>query len=241
VTFEVIPAIDLWKGRLARVGPDGPAFIGAFRGDPLEAAWTFQQSGIRWLHVVDLDLAFTGQPANLPVLAKLCELPVRIEASGGIASAADVDSALGAGAGRVVLGAAALFDRPLTEFLIAAHDDRLAVGLEVVDDLIVPRGVEGPGPLPVADVLVWLVPAGPARFVLTDVGRVGALSGVDLERAALLAERTGIPVIMSGGIGSLADLTALAARAPGIEGAIVGRALYERLDLVDVLRAVGAG
>jgi phosphoribosylformimino-5-aminoimidazole carboxamide ribonucleotide (ProFAR) isomerase len=240
VSFEVIPAIDLWKGRLARVGPEGPAFIGAFRGDPLEAAWTFQQSGIRWLHVVDLDLAFTGEPANLPVLAELCELPVRVEASGGVASAAHVEDALGAGAERVVLGAAALFDRKLTEFLIAAHAERLAVGLEVVDDLVVPRGVDPPAPLSVDEVLAWLLPAGPARFVLTDVGRVGALSGVDLERAAALAERTGVPVIVSGGIGSLADLTALAARAPAIEGAIVGRALYERLDLVDVMRAVGA-
>lgn len=238
MAFEVIPAIDVWKGRLARLGPDGPAFVGSFRGDPLEAAWAFQEAGAAWLHVVDLELAVTGEPANLDLLSRIAELPVRVQASGGVSTAEQVAAVLGAGAARAVLGSAALFDRPLTESLIAAHGDRLAVGLERVGDRIVPRGRAGVPTMPVDDALAWLVPAGPARFIATEVGRVSTLSGTDLDRPVRLAASTGVPVIVAGGVSSLAELTALAARGPGVEGAVVGRALYERLDLAAVLRAV---
>jgi phosphoribosyl isomerase A len=238
VGFEVIPAIDVAAGRLARLGPEGPVPVGAFRGDPIEAAWRFQEAGARWLHVVDLDLAFQGTAGNLDVLRAVAELPVRVQAGGGIASASDVEAALGAGAARVVLGSAALFDRPLTEFLIAAHGERVAVGLEVVGDVLMPRGAAGRRTMALGDALAWLVPARPSRFVVTEVGRVGSLSGADLEGPVHLAERTDVPVIVAGGVASLADLTALAGRSPLVEGAIVGRALYERLDLAEVIRAV---
>jgi phosphoribosylanthranilate isomerase len=237
VGFEVIPAVDVWQGRLARLGPDGPVPIGAFRGDPVEAAWSFAEAGAAWVHVVDLDRAFTGEAANLDVLMRVSELPVRVQASGGIAGAQQVDLALSAGADRVVLGSAALFDRPLAEFLLAAHGERLVVGLEVVDDLIVPRGAAPPVQASLAGFLEWLVPARPARFLVTDVGRVGGLGGADPDRPARISAETGVPVIAAGGVASLADVTALAARG-GVEGVVVGRALYERIALADVIRAV---
>jgi phosphoribosylformimino-5-aminoimidazole carboxamide ribonucleotide (ProFAR) isomerase len=238
VGFEVIPAIDVAAGRLARPGPDGPVPVGAFGGDPIEAAWRFQEAGARWLHIVDLDRRPDETAGNLDVVRALSDLPVRVQVGGGIVSPAEVESAMEAGAARVVLGSAALFDRPLTEFLIAAHGERVAVGLEVVGDVLMPPGVTDRRTMALQDALAWLVPAGPSRFVVAEVGRVGSLSGGDLEGPVLLAERTGIPVIVAEGVGSLADLTALAGGSPSIEGAIVGRALYDRLDLAEVIRAV---
>jgi phosphoribosyl isomerase A len=238
VRFEVIPAIDVWQGRLARLGPDGPVLLGWFRGDPIEAAWAFQEAGAAWLHVVDLDLAVTGEQANLAALSRIAEIPVRVQASGGIAAADHVAAALQAGADRAVLGSASLFDRPLTEFLIAAHGDRLAVGLELALDRVVPRGRPGAPTMDLDEALRWLVPVGPARFLVTEVGRVSTLWGSDLERPGRLSERTGIPVITAGGVASLAELTVLAGQGPGVEGAVVGRALYEGLDLAEALRVV---
>jgi phosphoribosylformimino-5-aminoimidazole carboxamide ribonucleotide (ProFAR) isomerase len=238
VGFEVIPAIEVAAGRLARPGPDGPVPVGTLGGDPIEAAWRFQEAGARWLHLVHLDRQLDVAVENLDEVRAVADLPVRVQVGEGIVSPAEVDAAKEAGAARIVLGSAALFDRPLTEFLIAVHGERVAVGLEAVGDVLMPLGATDGRTMSLEDALAWLVPAGPSRFVVTEVGRVGPLTGADLEGPALLAERTGIPAIVDGSVASLADLTALARRSPLVEGAIVGRALYDRVDLAEVIRAV---
>ena len=227
--FEVIPAIDVSGGRLARLGPGGPVPIGSFDGDPVAAARSFVDSGATWLHFVDLDRALTRSASSTAMLRRVCELGVRVQASGGLSNANDVEGALEAGADRVVLGSAGLADQASARALIERHGEALVVGIETDGARIEPRGGEGIE-LPLWETLEWLGELKVARFLHTEVGRVGGLGGPDLDGVWALAKSTGRPVLGSGGVRDLDDLRALAALGAGVEGAIVGRALYEGLD-----------
>jgi phosphoribosylformimino-5-aminoimidazole carboxamide ribonucleotide (ProFAR) isomerase len=236
VSFEVIPAIDLVEGRLGRLSGGRPAPVEAFGGDPLRAAEAFIEMGARWIHVVDVDLAFTGRPSGLDVIRWIAALPVRVQASGGLATDAEVASVLEAGAARAVLGSAALAHMGRAVAMIERHGERLAVGLEMDGATVRPRG-RGVGGWKLGDVLSRL--EGARRFVVTAVGRVGERSGPDLDGAGRVARTTGGPVIAAGGIATLADLEALAALDSPLEGAIVGSALYDgTLDLADAIRTL---
>jgi len=235
VVFEVIPAVDLFGGRLARLSEGRVVSVGAFGGDPLAAARSFVEAGARWIHVVDMDLALGGEFRNLEVVAGIAALGVSVQVSGGIATASEVELALASGAGRVVLGSSALADRAAAETLIARHHDALAVGIEADGETIHPRGRPGVA-LPFADTLAWLAGLNVARYVHTSVGRVGGLGGPDLDAIGALVEATNRPVLASGGIRGPQDLRGVASI--GAEGAILGRALYEGLDLRDALAAV---
>lgn len=197
--------------------------------DPLAAAERLVSDGARWLHVVDLDAAVAGEPGNLDVLRAICDLPVRVQAGGGL-SPDGVVAALDAGADRAVLGAAALSDADVVRACIAAHGARLAVGLDVRGGVpggtVAPRGrsIGGPG---VEEVLGWLPAARPALVVFTAVEADGAMSGPDLAAVAAVARRIGRPVLASGGVRSLEDLAALGRLDPPPAGAIVGRALHD--------------
>jgi phosphoribosylformimino-5-aminoimidazole carboxamide ribotide isomerase len=235
--FEVIPAIDVMGGRLVRLAKGDPASLHVFPEDPVEVALRFVEQGTRWLHFVDLDAAFSGGAANVELLARLAELPVRLQAGGGLRPE-EAARALEVGADRAIVGAASLDDRPAVEEAIASLGDRIAVGLDVRGGRIVPRGSGRPGP-PLRQTVAWLDDAGCARFVYTDVNRDGALTGPDLEGLRELAAVTDRPILASGGVASLDDLRRLAALGPPIEGAVVGRALYEDgLELGEALRAV---
>lgn len=234
VPFEIIPALDVAAGRLCRLTADDPVPIGSHGGDAEAAAAAFVASGARRLHFVDVDLAMTGVAGNLDLLSAIAALGVPVQASGGVRAAADADRFLSAGADRVVLGSAALADRGATEEVLARFGDRLCVGIEADGPTIRPRrrGVE----LPLWETLTWLAGADVRRFVFTEVGRVGELRGPDLDGIWALATHTGKPVLASGGIRGLEDLRAIAGL--GVEGAIVGRALHEGLDLRETLRAL---
>ena len=235
MAFEVIPAVDVAGGRLVRMAGGDAVAVDAFGGVPLAAATAFAEAGAVRLHVVDVDLARTGRPENVEVLRSICALGVAVQASGGVASADQVDALLGAGAGRVVIGSAALASRGAVEAMLEAYADRACVGLEVAGTTIRPRA--GGEDLPLWDTLEWLGGLGVARYVLTEVERVGALAGPDLDGIWALAEHTGRPVVASGGIRSAEDLRAIAGLGGTVEGAIVGRALHEGLDVRDALRA----
>jgi phosphoribosylformimino-5-aminoimidazole carboxamide ribonucleotide (ProFAR) isomerase len=237
VSFQVIPAIDVAGGRLARVSAAGIAPLDAFGGDPLAAAAAFAEAGSPRLHVVDVDLATTGRAANLDTLRSVAALGVPVQASGGVASAAHVDELLGAGADRVVLGSAALADRGVAERLIAAHGERLCVGIEADGPAIRPRG--GGSELVLWETLVWLGGLDVRRYLFTEVRRVGELAGPDLDGIWALATHVARPVLAAGGIRSVDDLRAVAGLGGDVEGAIVGRALHEGLDLREALRVTG--
>lgn len=225
--FLVIPALDVAGGRLARFTPSGPEPMkSTFGDDPRAVAREFAAAGARWLHVVDLDLAFTGVSANVGVVRAIADLGVRVQSSGGVVGRAAVEEFLDAGASRVVLGSAAMEDPEALAAIVAEHGDRIALGIETEGGRISPRGrAEGPD-ISLEEAIRRASAAGVSRLVVTAVARVGTLAGPDLdvlERVATSAER---PVLASGGISAASDLEHLRTL-PGIEGAIVGRALLD--------------
>jgi phosphoribosylformimino-5-aminoimidazole carboxamide ribonucleotide (ProFAR) isomerase len=235
MALDLLPAIDVAGGRLARFTAQGVEPVAAFGGDPVAAA----RAGATRLHVVDVDLAQTGRPANQEVIRAIARLGVPVQASGGVTSASQVDALLSAGATRVVLGSAALAYRDATRDLMGAMGERLVVAIEAEGPTIRPRG-RGGRELPLWDTLQWLAELDVARFLFVEVGRVGEMAGPDLDGIWALATHTGRPVLASGGIRHLEDLRAIAGLGPGVEGAVVGRALYEGdLDLATAIAALG--
>ena len=186
--------------------------------------------------MVDVDLARSGDLGNGDVLRAVSELGVPVQASGGVRTAEQVDALLARGAERVVLGSAALHDRGGAEELVRRFGDRLVVGIEADEHTVRPRGTDLE--LPLWDLLVWLAGLEVRRYLFTEVGRVGGLKGPDLDGIWAFAGYSPVPVVVAGGIRGEEDLRALAALGGRIEGAVIGRALYEGLDLAAAIAAV---
>jgi phosphoribosylanthranilate isomerase len=229
VTFTLLPAVDVAAGQAVRL-VQGEAGTETSYGDPLEAALAWQQDGAEWVHLVDLDAAF-GRGSNRELLARVVgELDVDVELSGGIRDDASLAAALATGCARVNLGTAALEDPAWCAKAIAEHGDRVAVGLDVrITDQghrLAARGwTQDGGDL--WEVLERLDRDGCARYVVTDVSKDGTLAGPNLALLREVCARTDAPVIASGGVSSVDDLVALAGlAADGVEGSIVGKALY---------------
>ena len=237
MSLQVIPAIDIAAGRLARLSTEGIVPVEVYGGDPVSAAAVFAGAGARWIHVVDLDMALTGEALNLVTLTDIASLGVPVQASGGITTELQVDEALSAGASRVVVGSAAFAFRDATAKLISSRGDVLAVGIEADGSTLRPRA-SGAHDAPLWDALEWLAGLNVARFVHTEVGRVDGMGGPDLDGIWALATHTGRPVIAAGGVRGHDDLRAIAALGDGIEGAVIGRAMYEGLDLAEAIAAV---
>lgn len=235
MAFEVVPALDVAGGRLVRVSGSATGPVEAFDGDPASAAEAFVKAGAARLHLVDVDLARTGEIGNAEVLRALSELGVPVQASGGVRSREQVDALLARGAERVVLGSAALEDRAGAEETVRAFGERLVVGIEADGPTVRPRGTDLE--LPLWDLLVWLAGIEVRRYLFTEVGRVGGLEGPDLDGVWAFAEYSSVPVLVAGGIRGVEDVRAVAALGGRIEGAVVGRALYEGLDLASAIAA----
>ncbi len=231
MTFEIIPALDLIAGRLSRLTERGLVPVEAFGGDPLVAAAAFVAAGVPRLHVVDMDLAFRGVAANASVIESVVALGVPVQAAGAAASEAEVQTLLDTGADRAVLGSAGLENRERVAALAERLGARLVIGVETDGDRIRSRGRRAVD-LPLAITLDWLMETDARRFVVTGVQRVGSLAGPDLNGLHAVVSRGGC-VVAAGGIATPSDLHA--ARAAGAEGAIVGRAALEGLDLAALL------
>jgi phosphoribosylformimino-5-aminoimidazole carboxamide ribotide isomerase len=232
--FDVIPALDLARGRLARLTRGDPDSLTLRSDDPLALAERYATAGARIIHVVDLDAALTGVAGNLDVLERICDLPVLVEAGGGL-TADGVEEALARGADRAVLGAASLADPAALEAAIERYGPRIGVAVDVQGGRIRPRGGDDAGPS-LDEALAKLARIRPAFLVYTDVDRDGSMAGPDLTGLVHAIERTDLPVVASGGVRSIGDLRALAELMPPLAGAIVGRALHEgRLRLEDGL------
>jgi len=223
----LLPAVDVADGQAVRL-TQGAAGTETAYGDPLEAAQNFLEQGAEWLHLVDLDAAF-GRGENTAVIRRVVDEladAIHIELSGGIRDDASLHRALDAGARRVNLGTAALENPEWTAKVIAEHGDRVAVGLDVRGTTLAARGwTEEGGDL--YEVLARLDADGCSRYVVTDVTKDGMMKGPNLELLRDVASRTAKPVIASGGISTLDDIAAIRALVPlGVEGAILGKALY---------------
>lgn len=224
--LELLPAVDVAEGKAVRL-TQGALGTETDFGDPVDAAADWARQGAEWIHLVDLDAAF-GRGENRALLRRvIVEVPgVKIELSGGIRDDASLENALESGATRVNLGTAALENPEWAASAIERFGDQIAVGLDVRGETLAARGwTEEGGNL--WDVLSRLEDAGCSRYVVTDVTRDGMLNGPNLELLTAITEKTGKPVVASGGIASLDDLVALRSLVPiGVEGAIVGKALY---------------
>jgi phosphoribosyl isomerase A len=223
--LTLLPAVDVADGQAVRL-VQGAAGTETGYGDPLAAALAWQAAGAEWIHLVDLDAAF-GRGSNAALLASLVrELDVAVELSGGIRDAASLAAALRTGCARVNLGTAALESPDWVREAIAEHGDKIAVGLDVRGNRLAARGWTRDGG-DLDETLARLEADGCARFVVTDVTKDGTLTGPNLDLLRAVCARTSRPVIASGGVASLDDLHAIAKLAPdGVEGAIIGKALY---------------
>jgi phosphoribosylformimino-5-aminoimidazole carboxamide ribotide isomerase len=223
--IELYPAIDLLAGQVVRLRQGDYADQTTYGDDPVAVATAFADAGAPWIHVVDLDAARTGSPLNRPVVAAITAAVAgraRVQTGGGVRTLDDARALAGAGVARVVMGSAAVADPPLVERV--AQIVAVAVGLDHRHGEVAVHGWTAGSGTRLDDALGWFPSA--SAFVITDIGRDGMLAGPDLEGLAAAAARTAIPVIASGGVGSLADLRALATVA-GIAGVITGKALYE--------------
>lgn len=223
--LTLLPAVDVVDGQAVRL-TQGEAGSETGYGDPLAAARAWVEAGAEWIHLVDLDAAF-GRGSNAELLERIVgELGVHVELSGGIRDDGTLRRALASGAARVNLGTAALEDPAWTARAIAEHGERIAVGLDVRGTTLAARGWTREGG-DLWEVLARLDADGCARYVVTDVTKDGTLRGPNLELLRAVCERTSAPVVASGGVSTLEDIRALRGLVEaGVEGAIVGKALY---------------
>jgi phosphoribosylformimino-5-aminoimidazole carboxamide ribotide isomerase/phosphoribosylanthranilate isomerase len=237
--LELLPAVDVKDGRAVRL-VQGELAKESIYGAPLEVALEFQAAGAEWLHLVDLDAAF-GRGSNATLLAEVVgALDIKVELSGGIRDDESLRRALATGCTRVNLGTAALEDPQWTERVIGEFGDRIAVGLDVRGHVLAARGWTKEGG-DLFETLARLDKDGCARYVVTDVTKDGTLAGPNLELLQSVCAATDKPVVASGGISSLADIQALCdLNATGVEGAIVGKALYAgAFTLQEALKVTG--
>ncbi|WP_110590361.1 bifunctional 1-(5-phosphoribosyl)-5-((5-phosphoribosylamino)methylideneamino)imidazole-4-carboxamide isomerase/phosphoribosylanthranilate isomerase PriA [Microbacterium suaedae] len=222
----LLPAVDVAGGKAVRL-TQGEAGSETNYGDPFEAAEQWRDQGAEWLHLVDLDAAF-GRGSNTPILRKVIKhmKGVNVEISGGIRDDASLEAALASGAERVNLGTAALENPDWTEAVIARYGEAIAVGLDVRGTTLAARGWTKEGG-DLWEVLDRLERANCARYVVTDVTKDGTLKGPNIDLLRQMTQHTDKPIVASGGISNLDDIAALRDLVPdGIEGAIVGKALY---------------
>jgi 1-(5-phosphoribosyl)-5-[(5-phosphoribosylamino)methylideneamino] imidazole-4-carboxamide isomerase/N-(5'phosphoribosyl)anthranilate isomerase len=225
VSLILLPAVDVADRQAVRL-VQGAAGSETSYGDPLEAALAWQSAGAEWLHLVDLDAAF-GRGTNADLLAQVTgKLDIKVEMSGGIRDDASLERALATGCARVNVGTAALEKPDWVAEIIAKHGEKIAVGLDVRGTTLAARGWTKEGG-DLYETLERLDAEGCARYVVTDVFKDGTLRGPNLDLLKSVCARTDAPVVASGGVSSVDDLRALASLTDvGVEGAIVGKALY---------------
>jgi phosphoribosylformimino-5-aminoimidazole carboxamide ribotide isomerase len=242
--LTLYPAIDLKDGVCVRLKRGDMDEATIYQKNPALQARQFQESGCTWLHVVDLNGAFAGRPVNHEAVKNILEAAtVPVQLGGGIRDLAAIKTWLDAGIARVILGSAAVKNPILVHQACKNFPGRIAVGIDAREGFVATEGWADTSSISAPDLGRRFEDAGVSAIIYTDIARDGMLSGLNLDQTVALAETLSIPIIASGGVGSLDDLRALrqaAAETPRIEGVIVGRALYDgRIDInsaIDILR-----
>jgi phosphoribosylformimino-5-aminoimidazole carboxamide ribotide isomerase len=239
----LFPAIDLKNGEAVRLEQGDMARATVFNRDPAEQARLFSAQGFEYLHIVDLDGAFAGQPLNAAAVDRiLAAVKIPVQLGGGIRDRARIENWLDKGVARVIIGTAAVRNPALVKDAAKAFPGRIAVGLDARDGKVAVEGWAKTSELTALDIAQRFKDAGVAAIVYTDIARDGMLRGLNLDATVALADAVSIPVIASGGFASLDDVHALLApRARRLAGAIIGRALYDgRLDAAAALQLIRA-
>jgi len=235
----LFPAIDLKDGLAVRLEQGDMDRATVFSRDPASQAAEFETLGFRYLHLVDLNGAFAGHPVNAAAVDRILEtVSIPVQLGGGIRDHATIEAWLEKGVTRVILGTAAVRDPELVKEAAKAHPGRVAVGLDARDGRVAVQGWAESSDVSVEDIARRFEDAGVAAIIFTDIARDGLMKGLNLDATIALADVVNIPVIASGGLGSLSDVEALLEpRAKKLAGAISGRALYDgRLDAREALQ-----
>jgi phosphoribosylanthranilate isomerase len=240
MSLRLLPAVDIRDGRAVRLTQGKADAETIYDDDPVAAARRWVGQGCQWLHVVDLDAAFEGEPRNRHLIADICAATgAQVQASGGIRTLDDIARSIDYGAARVVIGTMALEDPTFVAKALAQHGDRVVVGLDANGTTLRARGwtADSGDLFEALERLTWI---GVQRFVFTDIARDGMLGGPNLERLAKVAEATSAHLTASGGVSSVADLERLATVHPRVDEVIVGKALYAgRFTVADALVSIG--
>ncbi|HET9730111.1 MAG TPA: 1-(5-phosphoribosyl)-5-[(5-phosphoribosylamino)methylideneamino]imidazole-4-carboxamide isomerase [Acidimicrobiia bacterium] len=226
MSCDLYPAIDIRDGRVVRLLRGDYSVQTVYDDDPVAVAKRFDAAGARWIHVVDLDAARDGGDTNLDVVGAICaSVRANIQTGGGVRTVADAHARFTTGAARVVLGSAAVESPEIVDELAASHADRIAVGLDARGRAVAIHGWEQESGHDIVALARRFDRSGVGALIVTEIGRDGTLAGPDLEQIDAIVGAVGVPVIASGGVGTLDDLRALAARP--VAGVIAGRAIYE--------------
>jgi phosphoribosylformimino-5-aminoimidazole carboxamide ribotide isomerase len=222
----IIPAIDIKEGRCVRLVQGDMDRETVYAQDPVAQAQKWEQAGATLIHIVDLDGAVEGLPKNAALIGRICRsVKCAVQLGGGIRNEKIADEYLGIGIGRIVLGTLLIKDMPLAERIVRAHPNRVLAGIDGRDGMVAGHGWVEVSAVRAVDMAKRIADWPLAGIVFTDISRDGMMEGVNLEETAKMAVATGLPLIASGGVSGRADLKALAAM-PGVEAAIVGKALY---------------
>jgi len=233
------PAIDLKDGQCVRLYQGDMEQVTVFGDDPAGQAKGFADAGAEWLHVVDLNGAISGKPVNGDaVQGILAAIDIPVELGGGIRDAATIDLWLDKGIRRVILGTVAVRDPDLVRAACKRHPGRIAVGIDAKDGMVAVEGWTEVSEITALDLARQFEECGVCAIIYTDISRDGAMQGPNTEATVELARAVSIPVIASGGVSSLEDLSALKKAGDGLlEGVISGRALYDgRIDVTDAVK-----
>jgi phosphoribosylformimino-5-aminoimidazole carboxamide ribotide isomerase len=229
MAFSLYPAIDLKGGQVVRLKRGEMDQATIYADDPAAQARSFIEAGFSWVHMVDLDGAFAGKPANAAaVRAIIAAVPgARLQLGGGIRSMETAEAWLAAGVSRIILGSAAVKDPDFARAACRAFPGRVALGIDARDGMVATEGWAETSDVSATDLARRFEDSGAAAVIYTDIARDGMLTGVNVAATAALARAVRLPVIASGGVAGVEDITALRAEGAGIEGAILGRALYD--------------
>lgn len=242
--MQVIPAIDLLDGQCVRLHQGDYDQVTRFHADPLAQALDWQRQGAQRLHLVDLDGARLGSPVNeshVVAITRALDIPVQL--GGGVRTVERAEALLALGLDRVILGTVAIEQPELVADLASSHPGRIVVGIDAKDGRVATRGWIEQSSVEATELARRFRGSGIAAIISTDIATDGTLAGPNLEALRAMAEASDCPVIASGGVGCLADLLSLLSLAPlGVEGVIVGRALYDgTVDLPEALAAIAEG
>ncbi|WP_289140148.1 1-(5-phosphoribosyl)-5-[(5-phosphoribosylamino)methylideneamino]imidazole-4-carboxamide isomerase [uncultured Brevibacillus sp.] len=228
MSFIIYPAIDIRGGKCVRLFQGDYAQETVYADSPLEMAKRWVEQGAAWVHLVDLDGAKEGKPANAELIKEIARsISVPVQVGGGIRTEEQIADYLEAGVARVIVGTAAIEDEPFTQRILQAYGDKIAIGLDCRNGLVATRGWLTTTDVQATELAKRLVSYGAETFIYTDIARDGTLTGPNVEEISALALATGKSVIASGGVSNLDDLLILSAHyAEGVSGAIVGKALY---------------
>ena len=228
--FEIIPAIDIRGGKCVRLFQGDYDQETVFGEDPVEIAHRWEMEGARRLHVVDLDAAKTGEPVNLEIVGRIARtVRIPVQMGGGVRNRKAVLRAIDVGVQRAIIGTAAAADPDTARALFSEFRDRLVLGVDARDGKVAVAGWRETTAWDAADLAREMSAAGAPRIIFTDIATDGTGTGPSIESTRRLAEALDIPVIASGGIGSVEHILAVAElEAAGVEGVIVGKALYTK-------------